>query len=256
MGFKHLDRHAGRSSWLTEHTTPAQRLWIAIAAAFVAGLMPRGAWRALAMLAFASLLGAWLARVPPRTMIKRLAQALPFFLLPALALPVTVPGPSIGEIGPFTITEPGVQRALEIIVRATLAVSAVSILISVTRATDLLGAIDRLPLPHLVKHSLALGYRYLYLLTDEFERTGQALKSRAGHAPAFRAWRARAATMSHLFVRAHARGTRIHAAMLSRGYRGDLPGLESTARANPAWTATIVLLLAALWVAGYLEAKG
>jgi cobalt/nickel transport system permease protein len=162
----------------------------------------------------------------------------------------------VGELGPFTITEPGVQRALEIIVRATLAVSAVSILISVTRATDLLGAIHHLPLPHLIKQSLALGYRYLYLLTDEFERTRRALRSRAGHTSLFRAWRGRAATLSHLFVRAHARGTRVHAAMLSRGYRSEMPTLAPAARVHPIWTATIVFSLAMIWVAGYLEVRG
>ena len=50
MGFAHLDRYADRPSWLTRRTTPTQRLSIAIAAAFAAGLMPPGAWRALLVL--------------------------------------------------------------------------------------------------------------------------------------------------------------------------------------------------------------
>jgi len=256
MGFQHLDRYAARSSWLTTRTSPAQRLWIALAAAFAAGLMPQGAWRALVALAFAVALGAWAARVPAATLAKRIAQALPFFLLPALALPVTVPGPAVGEIGPFTITGPGVRRALEIIARATLAVTAVTILISVTRATDLLNAMDRLPLPHLVKSSLALGYRYLYLLTDEFERSGRALTSRLGRASMVRAWRARAATLAHLFVRAHNRGTHIHAAMLSRGYRGRLPTLEAPATVGRGWTIAIIGFLAAIWLGGVMEVRG
>ena len=253
MGFAHLDRFADRPSWLSRHTTPAQRLWIALAAAFTAGLMPPGAWHGLGALALTVALGVWAARLPVAALARRLALALPFFLLPALALPVTVPGPAVAEVGPFVFTGPGVTRALEIVLRATLAVSAVTIVISVTRAADLLNAMHGLPLPHLVKSSLALGYRYLYLLTDEFERTGRALQSRMGGAPLMRQWRGRASTLAHLFVRAHARGTRIHAAMLSRGYHDRLPTLQPAAGTGPAWTTAIVGALAVIWLGGVLE---
>lgn len=253
MGFAHLDRYADRPSWLTHRTTPMQRLWIAIAAAFAAGLMPPGAWRALVVLFVLVAIGVWAARLPLRTLIRRVAQALPFFLLPALALPFTVPGPTAFEIGPLTASAPGLERAAEIILRATLAVSAVTIVISVTRAADLLSALDALPVPRLVRSSLALGYRYVYVLTDELERTTRALKSRLGHASRLRLWRARATTLAHLFVRSHARGTRIHAAMLSRGYRDALPTLNPAVGGSRVWVIAIVGLLAAIWLAGMIE---
>ncbi|MEE9134034.1 MAG: cobalt ECF transporter T component CbiQ [Gemmatimonadota bacterium] len=254
MGFAHLDRYADRPSWLTRRTTPAQRLWIAIAAAFAAGLMPPGAWGALVLLAVLLALGVRAARVPPGALARRVAQALPFFLLPALTLPFTVPGPTALEIGPLAFSGPGLVRAAEIVVRATLAVSAVSVVISVTRAADLLAALDGLPLPRLVRSSLALGYRYVYVLSDEFERTTRALKSRMGHASRGRVWRARAAALAHLFVRAHARGARIHSAMLSRGYRDHFPTLQPARGGSRAWSVAIVCLFAAIWLGGVFEA--
>jgi cobalt/nickel transport system permease protein len=253
MSFAHLDRHADRPSWLTRRTTPEQRLWIALGAAFAAGLMPPGAWRALVILAAVVALGAWAADLPVRTFAQRIAQALPFFLLPALALPFTVPGPPVFQLGTLTASTTGLLRAAEIVTRATLAVSAVTIVVSVTRATDLLGALDSLPLPRLVRTSLALGYRYVYVLTDEMERTTRALKSRMGHASKLRLWRARAATLAHLFLRAHDRGARIHAAMLSRGYHDRLPSLRNHSDVGFTWTLLILCLLAAVWLGGVLE---
>jgi len=253
MGFAHLDRYADRTSWFTRRTTPTQRLSIAIAAAFAAGLMPPGAWRALVVLFGLVAIGVWAARLPPGILIRRVAQALPFFLLPALALPFTVPGPTALEIGQLTASTHGLERAAEIILRATLAVSAVTIVISVTRAADLLSALDTLPVPRLVRSSLALGYRYVYVLTDELERTTRALKSRMGRASRLRLWRARATTLAHLFVRSHARGTRIHAAMLSRGYHDSLPTLNPAVGGSRIWVIAIVGLLAAVWLAGMIE---
>ncbi|UCF20747.1 MAG: cobalt ECF transporter T component CbiQ [Gemmatimonadota bacterium] len=253
MGFAHLDRFAGRPSWLAQRTTPRQRLWIALAAAFAAGLMPPGAWRALGVLAILVALGVRAARLPLRALLRRLAQALPFFLLPALALPVSVPGPTALEVGPLALTEPGLLRAGEIVVRATLAVSAVTILVSITRASDLLAALESLPLPRLLTASLALGYRYVYLLNDELERSGRALRSRLGQASRLRFWRARALSLAHLFIRAHERAVRIHSAMLSRGYRDRLPSLQPEVRGSAVWSVAIVGLLGVVWLGGVLE---
>jgi cobalt/nickel transport system permease protein len=252
MGLAHLDRYAERGSWLTRRTTPAQRLWIALAAAFAAGLMPPGAWRALLALAALIAAGALASGVPLRALAARAARAIPFFFLPALALPITVPGPVAFQIGPFAFTETGLLRAAEVIVRATLAVSAVTIVISVTRAADLLAALDATPLPRLVTSSLALGYRYVYVLTDEYERTARAMKSRLGSISTARLWRTKAATLAHLLLRAHARGSRIHAAILSRGYRDRFPTLKREV-SGPSWSMAIVALLAIVWLAGLYE---
>jgi cobalt/nickel transport system permease protein len=253
MGFAHLDRYADRASWLNSRTTPTQRLWIAIVAAFAAGLMPPGAWRALAVLTVVVVAGAVAARVPAGTLARRLVHALPFFLLPALALPFSVPGPTVLELGPFRASGPGLVKCAEIVVRATLAVTAVTIVVSITRATDLLNALNAVPLPRLVKSSLALGYRYVYVLNDEYERTSRALRSRVGRASKLRLWRARASVLANLFSRAHNRGMRIHAAMLSRGHAGQLPTLQSAPHISPAWSAAIVALLAAVWLGGVIE---
>lgn len=253
MGFTHLDRFAGRPSWLTRRTTATQRLWIAIVAAFAAGLMPSGAWRALGVLTLIVAIGTRAGRVPLRVLTRRLAQAAPFYLLPALALPFSLPGPTALEIGQLSASTPGLARAAEIALRATVAVTAVTVVVSVTRAVDLLNALARLPLPKLVTTALALGYRYLYVLNDEHERSSRALRSRAGRISMSRLWRARGAMLAHLFARAHGRALRIQAAMSSRGYRERLPTLQPDPTAGPVWTMLIVATLTAVWLAGIIE---
>lgn len=253
MGFAHLDRYADRRSWLKAHTTPGQRLHVALLAAVVGGLMPPGAWLALGLLAVIVCVGAWSARLPAAAIARRVARLAPFFVLPALALPFSVPGEVLVEIGPFGASRDGTLRALEIISRATVSVSAITVVVSVTRATDLLAALDDLPLPGIVKTSLAMGYRYLYVLNDEADRTGRALKSRAGDAGKTRIWRARSVTLAHLLVRALDRTERVHAAMISRGYRGTIPALREAGKSAPGWSIAITALLVLVWLGGLLE---
>lgn len=252
MGFAHLDQYAGEGSWLERRTTPDQRLHLALAVAFAAGLMPLGARWGLGVVAGVVAAGFVATRLPPTAFLRRLAHAAPFFLIPVVALPVTVPGRPAFTLGPVNLSGAGLIRAAEVGVRAILAISAITIVISVTRSSDLVGAIQRLPLPGVVREALAMGYRYLYVLVDEHERTLRALESRGGR-PARRMWRARAAALAHLVVRARSRTARIHGAMLSRGYREALPRL--TVAERPArWTLAIVGVLAMAWIIGWMEA--
>lgn len=228
-----------------------QRLTLALVAAFAAGLMPPGARWALLALALLVAAGVWSSGVPPIALLQRVARTAPFFLLPALTLPFVLPGQEV-RLGPLVASDEGLIRAGVVIARAGLAVTAVTIVISVTRAVDLLAALDRVPLPRLVRDSLAMGYRYLYVLNDEAERMRRALESRAGGARRRRLLRARAAALTHLMIRAHDRTTRIHAAMLSRGYRDELRTLRRPS-GSAAWTAVIAAALTAIWLAGVLE---
>lgn len=248
MGFAHLDQFAHGGSWLERHTTPAQRLYLGLAAALTAALLPSGAWVAFLGLAVAVWAGA--RGLPATVYLRRLSHALPFFLLPLIALPLAVPGPIAIAVGPLELTEPGLVRAGEIGLRGGLAIAAMTVVLSVTRAADLVDAIYRLPVPRIVATSLALGYRYLYTLVDEHERARRALQSR--DVSGGRCWAARTAVMAHLLYRAHARGLRVHGAMLSRGFRDRLPTLDHHPGSLP-WTLVILCGMAGLWVLALIE---
>lgn len=253
MGFAHLDRFAGRDSWLADHTTADQRLRIGIAVAFTAALMPSGAALALGSLGGLVLASAISARIPIRSLLGRLGHALPFLLLPLIALPLTIEGPAAVELGPLALSRPGLERAAMIGARALVAISAMTVVVSSTRAADLLSAIHRLPIPGLTATALALGYRYLYTLIDEHERTRRTLESRGGVGRGWGLWRVRAAVVAHLWIRAYQRSGRIHSAMSSRGYRDRFPTLEPERSVGRFAVASALMALGLVWVAGYLE---
>jgi cobalt/nickel transport system permease protein len=77
----------------------------------------------------------------------------------------------------------------------------------------------RLRLPKLLVTTLALMYRYLFLLTDEAQRMQRARAARTFRVDRARSWRAAATMVAQLFVRSTERAERIYAAMLARGWR-------------------------------------
>jgi len=60
--------------------------------------------------------------------------------------------------------------------------------------------------------------RYLDLIVGESARMRTARASRGFNSRGPRAWRVIATGVGALFARSHARGERVHLAMLSRGY--------------------------------------
>ena len=64
-------------------------------------------------------------------------------------------------------------------------------------------------------------YRYLFLLTEESERTLRAWRLRSAHGRP-PSWRIFARILGHLLLRAIARAGRVYEAMRCRGYEGEL----------------------------------
>ncbi|MEI8197996.1 MAG: energy-coupling factor transporter transmembrane component T, partial [Phycisphaerae bacterium] len=100
---------------------------------------------------------------------------------------------------------------------------------------DLVEARRRLRVPALLVTTLALMYRYLFVLVDESQRMRRARQSRTFAASGsgatravggWRSWRTLATVVSQLFVRASERAERIYAAMCARGW--DAAGAGGT----------------------------
>ena len=80
--------------------------------------------------------------------------------------------------------------------------------------------------PRALVTQFLLLYRFIFILADEGARTvrAHALRSSSRRPAALRVW---ASLAGHLLLRAHDRGLRVHAAMLSRGFDGSLPPLRA-----------------------------
>ena len=103
-------------------------------------------------------------------------------------------------------------------VRSGLCLSTVVLLSATTTPSALLRTLRRLPLPLVLLTTLTLMHRYLFVLRDEAQRMERAALSRTFQ-PRRLAWRAPAAVVGRLFLRASERAERIYAAMCARGWQ-------------------------------------
>jgi cobalt/nickel transport system permease protein len=211
---------------------PRVKLLAAFGYILVVSLTPEGTWWAFAFFFLLLLLATFLTRLGIFFTIRRSFIVLPF-VLAALAVPFTSPGQVIWRIPGLNwgVSEPGLIRFLSILARSWLAVQAAILLTAVTQFQDLLWALGSLRFPRVLVSTIGFMYRYLFVLADEATRMMRARASRSARVPGSRRrsllWQGRTAgaMVGSLFLRAIERSERVYAAMLSRGYDGQMRSL-------------------------------
>jgi cobalt/nickel transport system permease protein len=192
------------------------------------------------------------ARIPVGWIARRALVEAPFVVL-AVLLPVTGGAPHVEWLG-VTLSEPGLLGAWNILVKGTLGVLTSLTLAATTPLRDLLLGLQRLHAPSLVVTIATLMLRYVDVIVAEARRMRLARISR-GHDPRF-LWQAGATArgVGALFVRSYERGERVHLAMLSRGWTGQMPPLSTARTSRRQWLAglTPVPVALALAVAGWI----
>ncbi len=173
-----------------------------ILAAAVA-LAPRSAWGLDAAAAVLLLACAALSRIPPRRILTRLLAVEPLAAGVAL-LSLFQPG--------------GAAIAASLLVRSTLCLLCFVLVGMTTPFTDLLHGLSALRLPALLVTSLALAYRYLFLLAEEAGRMGRARAARTYARSRRLEWELSATVLAQLFLRSAERAERVYAAMCARGF--------------------------------------
>lgn len=164
------------------------------------------------------------ARVPFGYLLPRLVIEVPFLVF-ALLLPFLATGPRI-DVGPLRLSEAGLLAAWTIGVKGTLGVLAALVLATTTEPRELIAGLQRLRLPALMVQILTFMLRYLDVVVSEVQRMRIARESRGFSGRSVRAWPILARSAGALFIRSYERGERVHLAMLSRGYAGQLPTLQ------------------------------
>jgi cobalt/nickel transport system permease protein len=226
-------------------------------------LTPFQAWPAYILFLTVALSVASLSRLGIRFVMVRAFVAVPFFVA---ALPLIFTGPLPRVPVPFLqeyqilYSPEGWGRFVSIAIRSWISVQAAILLAATTRFLDLLTALQQLRVPALFVAIVGLMWRYLFVIGDEVTRMMRARSSRSATAADSRRsggtlwWRARVTggMAGSLFVRSIERGDRVHAAMLSRGYTGELPASEARSLSNGdrRILVTGLGLLAILWLLG------
>ena len=115
-----------------------------------------------------------------------------------------------------------------ILLRALLTVSAALILVAMTGFQAICQALEKLGMPRVFVVQLTFLYRYIFVLTDEGVRTARArqLRSFGKRGLGLRQF---GSLVGHLLLRTWERAERIHMAMLSRGFSGQIHSSRPTA---------------------------
>jgi cobalt/nickel transport system permease protein len=194
-----------------------------------------------------------IAKIPTLTLLKRSLIEIPFIFF-AILMPFFGTGERF-EAGPFNLYRESLLAGAGIAVKGTLGILCAVILSTSTTAREILRGLERLKLPRMMVQIATFMLRYVNVISDEMDRMKVARESRGFEATGIKHWKILATVAASLFIRSYERGERIHLAMISRGYVGELPHEESrhvptsqwlTALSAPAVALLILLITTGL----------
>ncbi len=197
-----IDRYS-RSDSLVHRWPAALKLAAALATVIVTVVLPPSRWDAyLAIALLLTGIGA-ASRIPPRFILRRL---------------ITLEPLALGIAG-LAIFQPGGGKIFAtMLAKTTLCLLTMILLSNTTPFSALLDVMKRARVPPILVSTLALMYRYLFVLADEAQRMRRARASRTFRPGHWWTWRALATVIGQLFVRSTERAERIYAAMTARGW--------------------------------------
>jgi len=161
--------------------------------------------------------------VPLGWLGSRLLAAAPFAVVVGLFNPLLDQNVLV-QLGPVAVTG-GWVSFTSIVVRFLLTVSAAIVLIATTSFSGVCAALERLGIPDVFATQLLLLYRYIFVLGEEAMRMARAreLRSFGGRGMGIRVY---GQMLGSLLLRTYARASRIHEAMLARGFDGHVRTLR------------------------------
>ncbi|MFB0546751.1 MAG: cobalt ECF transporter T component CbiQ [Anaerolineae bacterium] len=254
MALSFLDRYSkGRS--VIHRFDPRLKLILTLAFILAITTTPLAAWP-LFLSFLALVISAILASGVPLTLaLRRSMVVIPFALLVALSIPFTKGGRPVVAFHvlswPLTVTDQGLLTFWGVVIKAWLSALAAGLLSASTPFLDMLWALRSLGLPKVMISIFSFMYRYLFVVVDEAMRLARARDSRSadpeGRGGGTILWQVKVlgSIIGTLFLRSYERSERIYAAMLSRGFAGEIRTLEEAplCRSNVAATAVILLAL-------------
>jgi len=186
------------------HRLPAAlKLAVALAMVIVTVVLPVGRWDGFMVIAFLLIGVAAASRVPGTFILRRL---------------VTLEPLALGVAGLAMFQPHGGRIFVTMLVKTTLCLLTMILLSSTTPFSALLDVMKRARVPDILVSTLALMYRYLFVLVDEAQRMRRARASRTFRPGRWWTWHALASVIGQLFVRSTERAERIYAAMIARGW--------------------------------------
>jgi len=189
---------------LVHRASAAVKLAIAVVLLLATVLWPVTQPLGFAAVAVVLIVIAAVSRIPAAFLVKRLLLLEPF------AMGVAV----------LTLFQPNGSRIfLTLLLKGNLCLLTMILLSNTTPFADVLRVLKRLCVPSILITTLALMYRYLFVLVEETSRMNRARASRTFSRQRGLLWRSLASVVGQLFIRSTERAERIYAAMCARGWR-------------------------------------
>lgn len=226
--------------WL-QRIDPRAKLGMFLAVVLAASLT--GSIAVLVVLYVAVVAAALTSRIPAGFFIKRVWMGVPFFAL-IIVIPAIffVPGPRLFDValGPIHVAPsvPGLIGAVLFVVRVGVSVSLAVLLVLTTPWSNLLKALRAVRVPQVFVLILSMTYRYIFLFLHTANGMFLARKSRVvarTSGKEQRRWIA--GSIGSLMGRAFKMSNDVYAAMLARGFTGEMRAYQAFRMRSPDWVA-------------------
>ena len=222
------------------HSLPSHLKIIAVLLFVLVGVStPSTYWPAFVIFLALVIAAATAGKISIFTLSKRALIEVPFIFF-AVLMPFFGTGERF-ELGPFNLYREGLLAGLSIVAKGTLGVLSAVILSTTTTAREILRGLERLRLPTIMVQIASFMLRYVNVISDEMERMKIARQSRGFDATGVKHWKVIATSAAALFIRSYERGERVHLAMLSRGFDGELPHTEVKSVGARAWLTALTI---------------
>ena len=230
MKHSFLDQYSEGNS-LIHRLDPRTKLITTLAFILVVVLTPMGRWEAFALYFVMVAALIIISRLPVLYVLRRSLAIIPFVVLIAIFIPFFKEGEVAGSynvwLWELTVTYSGIQLFCNILAKAWLSILCLILLTSTTPFSHLLRGLEKLRIPRVMVMILSFMYRYLFVLVDEVMRMKQARDSRYLGGGRWRQMRTVGNMIGTLFIRSYERGERVYAAMVARGFDGEVRTLET-----------------------------
>ncbi len=224
MEHSFIDRYSDLDSHI-HRLDPRTKLIAAIAFILAVVVTPIAEWPAFIGYFLLISVLILLSKLPVAHVVRRASMIVPFVILIGV-FNIFRPGEPITSLHVWhwqlSVTNEGLTIFLSVVVKASLSSLSLIALSSTTRFPGLLKGLEQLRMPRIMVMILSFGYRYMFVLIDEAMRMWRARESRNFGGK----WTWQIKTIGNmvgmLFIRSYERGERVYAAMVSRGYEGQV----------------------------------
>jgi cobalt/nickel transport system permease protein len=243
------EEHSRKAGWL-QQVDPRAKLGMFLAMILAASFS--GSFGGLLCLYLLTLLAARFSQVPFNFFVKRVWLGIPFFagivVLPSIFF---TPGerPLALTVGSWLIgpSLAGLLGALIFISRVAVSVSLAVLLVVTTPWADLLKSLHTLHVPQVFILLLSMTYRYIFLFLRSAVEMFEARKSRmvgwtGGHEQ--RRWIS--GSIGNLMNRSFKMSNEVYAAMLARGFTGQMRSFNTFRMGRGDWAALFLTITAAI----------